>query len=162
MAAVALPQGFQLQIRSHLHFAKNLFNVWAKIKNKLKPSVLLYIRSILEKVHAVCCPYLDTMKLSLSHGDKGLALSAIMAIRPYGGWLPVSEELLLWDFPKHRWKCHEPKHISLSLFAPFSVSSSLCLFVPLFFVCLPRPINPSVLLFSGDSDRSIRGTKGFY
>lgn len=40
-----------------------------------------------------------------------------------------------------------------------SASLSLC---PPSSVSLPSPINPSGLLCSGDSDRSIRGTEGFY
>lgn len=36
-----------------------------------------------------------TVKLTLSHGDNGMALSATASVRPYGRWLAVSVELLL-------------------------------------------------------------------
>ena len=75
-----------------------------------------------------------TVKLTLSHGDNGMALSATASVRPYGRWLAVSVELLLWDYPRLRWERREPWHVYAfsffaSLFLHLSVSLSLCPFV---------------------------------
>lgn len=111
------------------------------------------------------------LTLLVSPGKSQTAFSPceyVMAcVRPYGGCLVVSEELLLWDFPRHRWKSREPRSADLfSLCFALHLIISLCLSVSLS-TSLSSSLSLSLSIYlvscaQGDSDRSIRETERFY